>query len=53
MAIDKDPCPTCGEMVDATLPILECPVCMREGTADCCMQAGRNCLCVECEEGES
>ncbi len=42
-------CPMCGlEHVDVKPAVYECPRCGGEGF-DCCV-AGKNCLCVNCEE---
>ncbi len=42
-------CPSCG---DPTIEIVECPQCAKEGCTESCIPAGRNTLCLECEESE-
>lgn len=47
------PCPMCGERIaDAEVLLFRCPGCGREGYDACCMPAGNNTLCLDCETAE-
>ena len=49
----KQICPKCGEEYDDEVDMLvECPVCLIEGSTLCCNIGGVGCLCNECEEME-
>lgn len=39
-------CPNCG---NESTEVLECPHCFKEGCEKCIMNAGRNCICTECD----
>ena len=48
----KENCPKCGQPFDPKVDqVIECPRCGQEGATRCCNPGGRNCLCLECEEG--
>jgi len=47
-------CPKCGQAYDDKKDqLVSCPRCQFEGSTACCNPAGKNCICVECEESES
>jgi len=46
-------CPKCGCEMQEDDVIITCPKCGCEGSTGCCNQAGRGCLCIDCEENEA
>jgi len=43
-------CDICGEAVQPDEKLLECRVCLRNGSTGCCMMGGVGVPCCECEE---